>query len=197
MPETRKARSDFFARERKRLVGYVRSLIDDASDRDGEDIVQDVVLGIFDKADIAVPIENFSAYVYRALRNRVVDYFRRRRKVGSLDDELPGQEGLVLADVIADLHGDAAETVTREEVGRDIECAIAALDEKYRRVFVATEIDGCTFQELSEEWNVPVGTLLAQKSRAMKKIRELLCDMDPEHYASLFPLERTPYGLPS
>jgi RNA polymerase sigma factor (sigma-70 family) len=189
--------SEFFSRERKRLVGYVRTLIDDAADRDGEDIVQDVALGIFDKGDITAPIENFSAYVYQALRNRAVDYFRRRRNAASLDEELPDYRGLVLADVLADLSNDASEAVTCEEIGRDLDCAIAMLDEKYRSVFLATEIDGRTFRELSEKWKVPIGTLLARKSRAMKKIRESLCEMDPEHYSSLLPTERTTYGLSS
>ena len=93
MDSAKRSWSDFFSRERKRLVGYVRTLINDASDRDGEDIVQDVALGIFDKGDIAAPIENFSAYVYQALRNRVVDYFRRRKSTASLDEELPDQPG--------------------------------------------------------------------------------------------------------
>lgn len=189
--------SEFFSRERKRLIGYVRTLIDDATDRDGEDIVQDVALGIFDKGDITVPIENLSAYVYQALRNRVVDYFRQRRSAASFDEELLDYQGLVFADVLSDLSNDASEAVTREEIGRDLDCAIAMLEEKYRNVFQATEIDGYTFQELSEEWNVPIGTLLARKSRAMKKIRESLCKMDPEHYSSLLPTERTTYGLPS
>ena len=197
MDSRRRSWSEFFARERKRLVGYVRTLVEDASDLDGEDIVQEVALGLFERSDVTAPIENLSAYVYQALRNRVVDYFRRRRKNESLDEELPDYEGLVLADVLADLRDDAAETLTREEVARDLDCAIAMLDEKDRSVFVATEMDGCTFQELSEEWSIPIGTLLSRKSRAMKKIRESLCAIDPEHYSTLLPLERTTYGLPS
>ena len=38
--------AEFFARERSKLLSHVRSMIDDASDRDSEDIVQDVMLGI-------------------------------------------------------------------------------------------------------------------------------------------------------
>jgi len=39
---------------------------------------------------------------------------------------------------------------------------------------VATEFDGRSFRELSEEWQVPIGTLLARKSRALQKIRNKL-----------------------
>jgi RNA polymerase sigma factor (sigma-70 family) len=175
----------FFARERKRLVGYVRSLIDDAGDREGEDIVQEVALGLFDNADITAPIENLSAYVYQALRNRVVDKMRRRKNQESLDAPLSGDGELVLYDILADLKYDAAGESQRKEIGMDIECAIESLDDIYREVFIATEIQGRTFQDLSEDWEVPIGTLLARKSRAMKMLREALVEIDPEHYSPL------------
>jgi len=39
MTETQRASwTEFFSRERKRLVGFVRNLIDDAGDREGEDM---------------------------------------------------------------------------------------------------------------------------------------------------------------
>ena len=77
--------TDFFRTEHNRLVSYVRSRIDDAADRDAEDIVQDVMLNIFDKADISIPIENLAAYIYQSLRNRIVDLFRKRKEVYFLE----------------------------------------------------------------------------------------------------------------
>lgn len=177
--------TDFFSRERKRLVGYVRSLIDDAADREGEDIVQDVALSLFDGADVAAPIENFSAYVYQALRNRVVDKLRSRREHDSLDAPLPGDTGLVLTDILSDLKYNAATDAERKEIGRDIEAAVEELDDSSREIFLATELNGLTFRELSEDWDIPIGTLLARKSRAMKKLRDALCAMDPDHYSPL------------
>jgi len=44
----------FIKAERSALVGYVRALIGDAADRDGEDIVQDVMTGLLDRADSPV-----------------------------------------------------------------------------------------------------------------------------------------------
>jgi len=53
--------ADYFQTEYKKLVRYVRNRIDDAADRDAEDIVQDVVLNIFNKSDISIPSENLTA----------------------------------------------------------------------------------------------------------------------------------------
>ena len=45
--------ADFFRTEHKKLVSYVRCRIDDAADRDAEDIVQDVICLLYtsDAAD--------------------------------------------------------------------------------------------------------------------------------------------------
>lgn len=183
--------TEFFSKERNRLVAYVRSLIDDAADREGEDIVQDVALGLFNNADIMGPIENFSAYVYQALRNRVIDKLRSRREKESLDAPLPGDTGLVLADILMDLNNDAATELVRKETIHDIEEAVNALDDKSRDIFIETEVNGLAFKDISEQWGVPIGTLLARKSRAMKMIREKLCEIDTEKYSLLIKTERT------
>jgi RNA polymerase sigma factor (sigma-70 family) len=177
---------EFLKRERSRLIRYVRSRIDDAADRESEDIVQDVVLGLFEKADISAPVENLAAYVYQSLRNRVIDAMRRRKGGHqSLDAELPGDTGSTLADFIADMAYDIEIEFDRKEFNRDLNTALSMLDEKSRSIVVATEVHGLTFKNLSEERKVPIGTLLAHKSRAMKKLREALVEIDPVHYLPL------------
>jgi RNA polymerase sigma factor (sigma-70 family) len=154
--------TDFFRRERLRLVRYVRSLIEDAGDRDAEDIVQDVMLSIFDKADVTIPIENLAAYVYQSLRNKVVDIFRKKKDVVSLEE------------VVYEAGCDPARAVEKEELVEHIFSAMDFLPPEQRAVLIATEFEGRSYRELSEEWNVPMGTLLARKSRALNKIKQEL-----------------------
>lgn len=154
--------SDFFQKEYHRLVRYVRCLIDDAADRDAEDIVQDVMLSIFDKADVTIPIENLAAYVYRSLRNRVIDIFRKKEDV------------LSLSDVISDTRYDTEQEVERKELMDNVFWAIDSLPDEQRAALIATEFEGWSFRELSEEWDIPIGTLLARKSRALQQIRKKL-----------------------
>ena len=103
--ETQKKRfADLIATEWHRLVGYVRSRIDDTAEWDAEDIVQDVIEHLFEKADVAEPIADLSGYVFRSLRNKVIDLYRRKRAPAG---ELTGE--------IADLRYEAEETMDREE----------------------------------------------------------------------------------
>lgn len=154
--------TDFFRTEYKKLVRFVRYLIDDAAERDAEDIVQDVMLNIFDKADFTRPIENLSAYIYQSLRNRVIDVLRRKKDVISLSE------------LIRDVRYDTVHEVEKKEIQEQILQAMDSLSDEQRAIIIATEFDGCSFRELSEEWQVPIGTLLARKSRALQKIRNKL-----------------------
>lgn len=165
--------SEFFLAEREKLVQYARRLIDDAADRDAEDIVQDVIVNLFDKADVTSPIENLAAYVYRSLKNRIVDIFRQSDRTHhiSLDVEVIDNDGSSLAELIRDAR-DCVETEEEKmELYEELYEAMDTLNPNEQAVIIATEFQGASFGKLSKEWGVPVGTLLARKSRALKKIK--------------------------
>lgn len=155
--------ADFFQREYGRLVRFVRRSIDDAADRDAEDVVMDVLLKLFEAADVSLPIENLSAYVYRSLRNKVVDIFRKRRSPETLYELISRSEG-----------ERADEKLEKEKMLDKLFEAMEKLSEDQRAVLVATDFEGRTYGDLSRDWDVPVGTLLARKSRALQKMRKEL-----------------------
>lgn len=162
----------FFSTEYRTMVAFVRSLIDDAAERDAEDIVQDVAFHLFEKGDIGAPIEHLGAYVYQALRNRVVDSFGRKKPDASLDAPIgEGEDGTRLIDVIAQSEVSQGDRAEQKDLCRKVMSAIKELPVREQAVIIATEIEGRTFAELAEQWKVPIGTLLSQKSRSLKKIR--------------------------
>lgn len=159
--------ADFFRERRDALLAYVRRRIDDAADQEAEDIVQDVLTGLFDRADPTIPIQNLAAFVYRALRNKIIDRFRRRREtLPLLEDVLESGGGAA--------EGDPVLALERRETLEAVFAALEGLAPAEREVILATELEGRTFKELAAEWRVPLGTLLARKSRGLEKIRERL-----------------------
>jgi RNA polymerase sigma factor (sigma-70 family) len=170
---------EFFRSEYGRLVGYVRRIIDDTAARDGEDIVQEVIVNAFNLADMNAPIENVSAYLYQSLRNRVVDYLRKR-KMGdvSLEEVVLEASNLRLADLLYDERDNPIAEFEKKETLHLLFEAIEALNEDQRAVLIETEFEGRTFKELAKEWGVPVGTLLARKSRALANIRKTFQDFN-------------------
>jgi RNA polymerase sigma factor (sigma-70 family) len=171
--------AEFFASERDRLVRYVRRLIDDNAERDGEDIVQDVALSLLSRTDVLVPIESLSAYVYQSLRHRVIDHLRSRKYSVPYDESDEEEGGPSLAYLLQEGDLDFEREVTRAELRRNIFEAIDDLPEDQKAVVLETEMNGRTFRELSAEWGIPIGTLLARKSRALAKVRESLMEFKP------------------
>jgi RNA polymerase sigma factor (sigma-70 family) len=154
--------TDFISDRREALVGYVRRRLDDAAAQDAEDIVQDVIVGLFDRADPTAPIQNLAAFVYRALRNAIIDRFRKKRETVPLREDLlcSGDDPLL--------------ELERRESLETVFDIVDGLAVEEKGVILATEIEGRTFKELAAEWGVPLGTLLARKSRALEKVRKRL-----------------------
>ena len=177
---TRQHLIDFWTVERDRLVRYVRGLIGDAADRDGEDVVQDVLEGILRQLDVNRSIEDLEAYVYRALRNRVIDLFRKRRDMTSIDAPLDDDAELSLSSLLSDTSASAFDEMYSTEVRYRIVEAVEALRDDEKAVVIETELNERTFKELAEEWGVPLGTLLSRKSRALAKIADALADLEEE-----------------
>jgi len=164
--------SRFLHAEWRRLVRSVRSWLADTAERDAEDVVQDVAVRLLESIELAEPIQDLSAYVYRALRNRVVYLYRRRR---------PASAGLPLPEELPDARAEAIGAAAGQELRGDLFAAIDRLPEAQRAVFLATELEGSSYRELSEKWGVPIGTLLARKHRAVKALRAALAHLEPEY----------------
>ena len=52
--------------------------------------------------------------------------------------------------------------------------AILQLRPDEQAVVIATEFENQTYEELSQEWEVPIGTLLSRKHRALSKLHKIL-----------------------
>lgn len=168
----RKKAADFFKTEHQKLAGYVRKRIDDAADRDSEDVIQDVFLNLFNLPDVTIPVENLAAYVYRSIRNRIIDIMRKKKESVPLDDVLND------SDVYLNNTGFREDDVYLEmeynETRDALFSAIDSLNDEYREIIIMTEFEGRSFKDISLEKQVPVGTLLSRKSRAMKILQEKL-----------------------
>jgi len=160
----------FVKGERQKLVNYVRSLVRDTADMDAEDVVQDVLLRILERTDMTTP-ENLAAYLYRSLRNRVIDNMRTRKPTMSLDAEIDNH-GARLIDLLQDRTPNALEVLQTREGREELFSGLASLNDMERKVVIAHELEGVPFAEMAEMWNIPRNTLLSHKSRAMRKLKK-------------------------
>jgi RNA polymerase sigma factor (sigma-70 family) len=166
--------ADFFTTEGRKLAAFVRHRLDDAVEMEAEDLVQDVFATLFERADPLAEVTNLPAYVYRSLRNRIVDRLRGRRTTTSLDAQVG--EGLTLAEILSHPDGTPHDQLAAAQRERAFAEAFEALPERDRRLIEANEFEGRTFQDLSRDWDIPMGTLLARKSRALRRLSAALSD---------------------
>lgn len=162
----------FFGSENRKMVNFIKKRIADESYRDAEDILQDVMLKVMDMADLNLPLEKLSSYIYTALRNKVIDALRTRKQNISLDE--PGAvDELALKGLINEgLRADS--DMEQKEYYSQIYKAIDELNDEEKAIVIVTDFEGLTFREIAEEWDVPIGTLLSRKKRALDKIKNIL-----------------------
>ena len=164
-------------REGRRLRNFIRRRVLDAAE--AEDILQDVLYELVAAHRLMQPIEQAGAWLMRVARNRIIDRFRKR-KTDSLAAQSPAQpvddeeEGAALEDLLPSLEpGPERETIQRVLL-EQIEDALDELPPEQREVFVAHELEGASFKELAERWDVSVNTLLSRKRYAVRALREHL-----------------------
>ena len=153
--------ADVVARERFRLLHFIRRRVRDP--RDAEDILQDVFSALLEANQLLMPIEHVTGWLFRAARNRIVDFFRRKTPARlEFEDLLPSPDA-----------GPEA-LYERRAFLEAFEDALAALPADQREVFIQHEIEGRSFKEIAGETGVNVNTLLSRKRYAILRLRELL-----------------------
>lgn len=167
--------AELVTREKSRFLGFVRRRLLDLSGMDAEDILSEVVFNLLRRADVIGEVENLSAYLYRSLANRVTDHQRQSvPEVPAIEVPDPAQPSHPT--LPPDPRPQPDQALQQAELRERLFHAIDSLSPPERAVWIATEIDGRSFRELSEEFEEPIGTLLSRKSRATEKLRHMLAD---------------------
>src|SRR6266404_9866559 len=173
--------SEIVAEERSRLRNFIRQRVPDPAD--AEDILQEVFYKLVEANRLLMPIDHVTGWLFRVARNRITDFFRKQRPetfsdtaVEDEDGELLGIEDLLPSPIDRFRAGPEALYV-RSVLLDELELAIDELpDDPFgqREVFIAHELEGRSFKELSAESGVNVNTLLSRKRYAVMHLRERL-----------------------
>ncbi|TLY55958.1 MAG: sigma-70 family RNA polymerase sigma factor [Gammaproteobacteria bacterium] len=127
------------------------------------------------------PVQQARAWLTRVARNRIIDRFRRRSRERPADPPAAAGEELddgaddgAFEDLLPAPDGGPESAFIRELLLEEIEAALGELPREQREVFVAHELDGVSFRELSARSGVSVNTLLARKRYAVLHLRQRL-----------------------
>jgi RNA polymerase sigma factor (sigma-70 family) len=156
-----------FQKERGRLLAYIRRRI--PGEIDAEDLLQDVFYELVEAYRMMKPVAHAGAWMMQVAKNRITDLFRRGKKEVVEDG---GRR--ILEDLLPSPDAGPDALFARDVLLAEIEAALGELPASQREVFLAHEIDGRSFADISAETGVSVNTLLSRKHYAVKRLRSRL-----------------------
>ena len=158
---------------RERRGGFLawakRHAPDEAS---AEDALQDAFIKAIANADALSLVENIAGWIFAAMRNRLIDLWRRedtRKRAGAI--ELPEE---MIEAIVADAGFDPHDALIRIELEDALAVAVEALPKEQREVIQEQALDGTAFRELAEKTGVSIDTLMSRKRRALRKLAAAL-----------------------
>jgi RNA polymerase sigma factor (sigma-70 family) len=165
-------------RERGRLFSFISRRVRDAAE--AEDVLQEALYELVNAYRLMQPVEQAGAWLMRVARNRIIDRFRKRRPQLLGDIAAAGQEQgsdeaeSTLEGLLPVVEEGPDAELVRSLMMEELERALAELPAEQREVFIAQELEGASFKELSARWGVGINTLLSRKRYAVLRLRERL-----------------------
>jgi RNA polymerase sigma factor (sigma-70 family) len=166
--------SEVIAAERSRLRAFIRRRVPDAADV--EDILQEVFYKLVEANRLLMPIEHVTGWLFRVARNRITDLFRKHEPESFAESTVEGEDGemLQIDDLLPSPDAGPEALYIRHVLLDEVEIALSELPDEQRDVFIAHELEGRSFKELSAETGVNINTLLSRKRYAVLHLRERL-----------------------
>lgn len=158
--ENSKKLKDFFGREYESLKIYVSTKISNTANRDAEDILQDVALKLFSSAHRYAPINNIAGFVYKSIKNKIIDVMRTPKKSSSTNTDKD------LLNLVETLH-QSTNAYTSNEMILVLKKCIEQLKPAYKDIIIAVDFEGYTYKEISNETGISIGTLMSRRHRAI------------------------------
>ena len=170
--------SETYLAEQQKLKGYVRKQVN--TNEDAEDIVQEVFMSLTDGFDDILNLSGLINWLYSVAKFKIID-FHRKRKTSNLEDvrttKKDDEDTLNLADILPSNEDLADDKMMQELIWDQIQQSLKELPTTQREVFVLHELEGYSFQQISEMTGDSINTLLSRKRYAVLFLREQLKEL--------------------
>jgi RNA polymerase sigma-70 factor (ECF subfamily) len=145
------------------LVGYAHRLLGDAAA--AEDVVQRAFVRLYERDHVLPAGDEVRPFLYRIVRNLVVNEWRRERiREQWLDEQRLEEEPVALPD----------DRLDRLELRTAIELAVESLPARRREIFTLSRFHELTNDEIADVLGISSQTVANQLVSALRTLRELL-----------------------
>lgn len=136
-----------------------------------EEIVQDVLLALWQRRDTLDVEDSLRAYLFRATRNRSLNHIRHAAIERNAEPEFAA---------IEPPDAPAPATLIGEEIDVALHRAIATLPPRCREVFELSRVHGLRYSEIATTLAISVKTVEAQMGKALRVLRTQLAPWLPD-----------------
>jgi len=149
------------------MLAYARNFV---SPDDAEDIVQDVMVWLWDNRKTVVLKTSLKSYLFRSVRNSCMN----RISQGQAQQRLRQ----AIFDKIQPFY-EMTDNYTLEALGKKIEEALSRLPENYRIAFEKSRFENKTYPEIATELGISVKSVEYRMTKALKQLHDELKDYLP------------------
>lgn len=165
----------------RQLFGFIKGKT--KTIEDAEDILQEVWYQLSRLGNLN-DLENVSAWLYTVSRNKITDLYRKK-KSDNLEDytyEDEDEEGnFEIKDILLlDESNNPEMALFKELVWNELQKALDELPANQRLVFIENELEDKTLQQIAEEQQENLKTIISRKGYAGKHIRKKLLPLYQE-----------------
>jgi RNA polymerase sigma-70 factor (ECF subfamily) len=147
---------------------------------DALDVVQETFTKAYQSLDRFKGDSSFYTWVYRIASNLCIDHQRRQSRVTHLpyesDERAPSGigEGML---VDGAPHDQPFDRTRNAQLGERLRAAIAELTPEHRAVILLREVDGLSYEEISQVLQCPKGTVMSRLHYARRQLQTRLREM--------------------
>lgn len=144
-----------------------------------EDLCQETFLRLWRSTKTYQPLAKLTTFLYHIAKNVCLKYLAKMGRLPyilSLDEPVydEHQSEYTRSEEIEDNRYLPEEKVISKETGEAIRSAINKLSEEHRLVFILTEFQGLSYQEVAEISQCPIGTVASRKNAAVRHLQKNL-----------------------
>jgi RNA polymerase sigma-70 factor (ECF subfamily) len=158
-------------RYQRRVVGVALAVVHNQDD--AVELAQEAFVRAFQNLKKFESRSSFSTWLYRIAANISIDFRRREGR----HVVLRGEDAEAEISRIPSAEGDAYRAAARNELGQRIERALQQLTPEHRAVILLREVEGLSYDEMSDVLQVPRGTVMSRLHYARGRLRVILKDL--------------------
>ena len=150
---------------------------------DAEDLVQEALMRAFAAWGRFIPGSNARAWVFRILTNSFINTCRRRKRQRRFATETPQDaERALYGSVRPRVARDPEAALMASQLSDDVVRALDGLADEYREVVMLADLAGARYRDISEQLDVPIGTVMSRLFRARRQLESQLGEFAAADY---------------